>query len=97
MRKFLGYSGRSMEFIHFDPDRPDTLIIEEVEDVDPLLAMAHHLADQKPGHEFRHAAIIPDFVLARAMREGWFNDPKAWRKWANDPDNARFRTWAGHL
>ena len=45
----------------------------------------------------RHVAKIPQIVLDRAMREGWFNDSAAWTKWANDPANSIFRTWPGKI
>ena len=71
--------------------------LETRQDVEPIEAAARILADQPPGRDFRHAAFIPDVVLEQAFREGWFHDPKAWRRWANDPANAAFRTWKGRL
>lgn len=82
---------------HVDPNAPDDLILEEVDDLTDLLAEAKRLSEETPGKEFRHAAVIPPFVLRKAMREGWINDPKAWKEWANDPDNKIFRTWPGKL
>ena len=72
-------------------------LIETRQDVEPILDAAKLLADEVPGKDFRHAAFIPDVVLEQAFREGWFHDPAAWKRWANDPANARFRTWAGRL
>ena len=72
-------------------------LIETRQDVEPILDAAKLLADEAPGKDFRHAAFIPDVVLEQALREGWFHDPAAWKRWANDPANARFRTWAGRL
>jgi hypothetical protein len=31
------------------------------------------------------------------MLEGWFHDKKAWKRWANDPNNRDFRVWKGRL
>ena len=62
-----------------------------------ILAAARIVADVPPGQDFRHAAFIPDVVLERAFREGWFHDRAAWKRWANDPANAGFRTWRGRL
>ena len=73
------------------------LILEEIDDVEPILKEAKRLSELEPGKEFRHAAVIPEFVVRKAFREGWFNDSKAWKDWANDPDNALFRTWHGEL
>ena len=71
--------------------------LETRQDVEPILAAARILADAAPGRDFRHAAFIPDTELNRAFAEGWFHDPAAWKRWANDPANTRFRTWAGRL
>ena len=72
-------------------------LIETRQDVEPILAAASLVADQPPGRDFRHAAFIPDVVLEQAFREGWFHDRAAWKRWANDPANAGFRTWKGRL
>ena len=71
--------------------------VETRQDVEPVIEAARILADEPPGKDFRHAAFIPDVVLERAMREGWLHDRAAWKRWANDPANAAFRTWKGRL
>lgn len=73
------------------------VVVHEVEDCEPYVAQAKALSEQTPGREMRHAAVVPHFVYARAIREGWANDPAAWKRWANDPDNALFRSWKGQL
>lgn len=73
------------------------IVVHEIENCEPYVAYARRLSDQAPGREFRHAAVIPHFAYAKALREGWANDPKAWKRWANDPDNKLFRTWPGTL
>ena len=71
--------------------------VETRQDVEPIVAAARIVADLPPGRDFRHAAYIPDVVLERAFREGWFHDRAAWKRWANDSANADFRTWKGRL
>ena len=71
--------------------------IESRQDVEPIIRAARLIADQPPDKEFRHAAYIPESELNRAFTEGWFHDSAAWRRWANDPANACYRTWAGRL
>jgi hypothetical protein len=71
--------------------------IESRQDVEPIIEAAKIIADEPPGKDFRHAAYIPESELNRAFTEGWFHDPAAWKRWANDPDNACYRTWKGHL
>jgi len=71
--------------------------VETRQDVAPIVAAARIVADAAPGREFRHAAFVPEAVLNRAFLEGWFHDPAAWKKWANDPANRDYRSWGGRL
>jgi hypothetical protein len=71
--------------------------VETRQDVSHIEKAAAILADQPPGKDFRHAAYIPETVLTQAFNEGWFHDPKAWKRWANDPVNEKLRTWKGRL
>lgn len=71
--------------------------IESRQDVEPVIQAARIIAEQEPGKDFRHAAYIPDAVINQAMTEGWFHDPQAWKRWANDPANRDYRTWPGRL
>ena len=77
--------------------KPTEVALIETEDCTPLVEGCKILADEPPGKDFRHVAVIPDHVMNRAMREGWFHDKQAWKRWANDPDNKAFRTWKGNL
>ncbi|WKV16967.1 hypothetical protein [Microcystis phage MJing1] len=47
--------------------------------------------------QFRLAARVPLAVVERAMREGWFNDKAAWKKWLNDGENRDFRVIGGRI
>jgi len=71
--------------------------VETRQDVTPIMQAAKIMADEPPGKDFRHAAYVPEAVLNQAFNEGWFHDPKAWKRWANDPANAIYRTWQGRL
>jgi hypothetical protein len=71
--------------------------IETRQDVTHIVEAAKILSDEAPGKDFRLAAVIPEDVLNQAMLEGWFHDKKAWKRWANDPNNAKFRVWKGRL
>ena len=71
--------------------------IECRQDVAPIVEAARLLAEEAPDRDFRHAAFIPESELNRAFTEGWFHDPAAWKRWANDPANACYRTWPGRL
>jgi hypothetical protein len=72
-------------------------LIETRQDVTHIIEAAKILSDETPGKDFRLAAVIPQTVLTQAMNEGWFHDKTAWKRWANDPDNADFRVWKGRL
>lgn len=71
--------------------------IETRQDVSHIIDAAKIISDVPPGKDFRHAAFIPETVLNQAFNEGWFHDAAAWKRWANDPANADFRTWKGRL
>jgi hypothetical protein len=71
--------------------------IEVRQDCEPIMAAAKIVSEQVPDKDFRHVAFIPEVVLNDALLQGWFHDEKAWKRWANDPDNARFRTGAGRV
>ncbi len=96
-RKLLSTSANRAE-VYIDETHLDgKVLVHEVEDCEPYVAQAKELSAQTPGKEMRHAAVVPHFVYAQAIRDGWANDPEAWKRWANDPDNAAFRTWPGNL
>lgn len=81
----------------FDEERPNDLLIRTYQDCEGILEEASVLADEPPGKDFRHVAKIPMNVIDKSMREGWLNDKEAWKRWANDADNRKFRTWKGNL
>lgn len=91
------------EILYFDDNNGgQNLHTVTVEDIDKIAREAAEIRDQAnwaltKAEPMRHAAKIPQYVLDKAMREGWFNDNEKWRAWANDPDNAIFRTWPGKL
>lgn len=63
------------------------------EDCDPYIQLARDIAEGPIDKDFKHAAVIPHFVLERSMIEKW--DSNDWKKWANNPENKCFRTWPG--
>jgi hypothetical protein len=72
-------------------------LVETRQDVTHIVEAAKILSEEAPGKDFRLAAVIPQTVLDQAMLEGWFHDKKAWKRWANDPNNRDFRVWKGRL
>jgi hypothetical protein len=72
--------------------------IQTIEDVEPAIESAKVLADNHAERgDMKHVARVPVTIVEQAMREGWYNDTAAWRKWANDPDNSKFRVWKGRV
>lgn len=96
-RKLLSQSANRAEVVIDETHLTGQTLVHEIEDCEPYIEQALLLSDRELDKELRHAAVVPHFVYARAIREGWANDPKAWKRWANDPDNALFRTWPGTL
>ena len=78
-------------------------IVKKVrQDVRPILKYVEAIREEKPSEEFRHFATVPYFIyqewLIKMKREGLSTIPDSWiREWANDPDNAAFRTWPGRI
>lgn len=81
-----------------ESNNSNVLIGETFEDCEPYVDMAaaerDHINMKSP---LRPVAHIPVSVTDRAFREGWYNDPKAWKKWLNDPENRDFRIWEGRV
>lgn len=74
----------------------DIVFCEEwVEDGVLAEARAERDRPQLVGPDLRPIAVIPPSEQARAMKEGWFRDDDAWRRWANDIDNRSLRTTDG--
>lgn len=73
------------------------MYVETRQDVAPVIAQAKDLWCDNPPIDFRRVAVIPEEVLNHAFLDGWFHDDSQWRKWANDPANACYRTCKGTI
>ncbi|MCB4860786.1 hypothetical protein K7W03_14420 [Sphingobium sp. PNB] len=71
--------------------------IESRQDVEPVINAAKEMWSDSPPLDMRRVALIPEEVLNQAFAEGWFHDEAAWKKWANNPDNACYRTCKGSI
>ena len=71
--------------------------IETRQDVAPVIQAAKDMWNDKPPLDMRRVALIPEAVLNQAFADGWFHDEAAWKKWANAPENACYRTCAGSI
>ena len=93
-KRLLDWSQNRKEVFHWD-QHEGKMIIEAQEDCEPLIKVAKDMSELQPSKEWRHSAVIPQFVLDQSMREKW--EPKDWKRWANDSHNKMFRTWPGRL
>jgi hypothetical protein len=99
-REIWDVKGDIVQVLHtHDVDRPDDVTLETVQDVEPVLdeVLALREAGGKTAGGMAHVARIPMIIYERALREGWADDDAAWARFLNDPDNAAFRVWGGHL
>jgi hypothetical protein len=94
-KRLLDSVGGRTQYLIEDNDRPDDIIIQTTYDVEREIEAAKLISELPPGNEFRHAAVIPPDVMDRSIREKWVRSD--WKKWANNSDNRKFRTWAGRL
>jgi hypothetical protein len=71
--------------------------VETRQDVEPIINAAKEMWCDNPPKDMRRVALIPKTVLDQAFNDGWFHDPTAWKRWANDPANACYRTTKGTI
>lgn len=102
-KTLLSRTNGMYEVMHFDNNNGvEALHTVTHEDLDPILAKVKEINETANWEAtrkepMRHVAVIPQFVLDKAAREGWFNDKAKWTAWANDPVNQCFRTWPGKI
>lgn len=74
-------------------EEDDCTYIETKQDVDPIMRAAREMMELPKDKEMTLVRLIPKEVLNRSFLEGWFNDDKKWREWANGPEGRAFDTW----
>lgn len=87
------------EFITESVGSDEKVVYHTQQNVEPVIEHVKHIKDTtvKQGMDMRHVAEVPIVVYQQAMREGWANDEKAWKRWLNNSDNKVFRTWGGKV
>jgi hypothetical protein len=84
-----------------DLSAPNEVTVHTAQNLEPVAELADQLREHHKviGHRKSHNLVpiceIPMIEYERAFREGWVNDPKAWKKWMNDPVNKMFRITDG--
>jgi hypothetical protein len=96
-REIFDAYGTVVKVLHtHDHDAPGKVVVQTLEDVEPILEEAKALRENHKGTDtMKHVARVPSSVVEQAMREGWFHDQKKWDQWLNDPQNKGFRVWEG--
>jgi hypothetical protein len=91
---------RTSKLFHYD-HTDDTFVIKTVQDVEPILEAnkaAMNSLDERAKHgEFDRVASIPMPIYMELQRKGIADDPTAFTRWLDDPDNRAFRTRPGKL
>ena len=89
--------GKYREYLEVDSENPEKWIFHTVQDCEPIVERAKMLSELEPGKDFRHVMCVPQFLLDRAHREGWYHDKQKWKDVINDPQYKAFRTWPGRV
>ncbi len=93
---------------HHDGDR---LIIERVQDIEPIIEQNKRAMNEWSGHnestrwkgDFHHVASIPEVVIEKWCKDHGFTyadfikDSSIVKRFLNDSDNAKFRTKPGRI
>ncbi|MEX3555344.1 MAG: hypothetical protein VB131_01515 [Burkholderia gladioli] len=90
-----------VQYWHYDP-ASDTATIESVQDHAAIVETnrrAFNATDERARYHdgMHHVARIPLVVLQDLMAKGITKDPKAMKKWLNDPENRYFRVRPGRV
>lgn len=93
-REFIEHAHEEGKFIHHVQQD-----LEPVIDLATQMREEHHKVGARTGDEHHMVPIaeIPLMVYEQAVREGWYDDSAAWRRWLNDPQNAVFRVTPGRV
>jgi hypothetical protein len=100
--------GRVLKTIHTDAHDDNRMVEVMTEDITPLIELARSTAiARKLGRGgvgaleklfgAKLVGVMPDFQVEKMVREGSWNDPKALKRWFNDPQNKDFRVWEGRV
>lgn len=73
-------------------EEDDKTYLETRQDVEQIIDYAKACSEHAEHPEWgRLVGFMPDYVLDDALRNGWFEDTKAIRRWLANPDNRDFR------
>lgn len=81
-----------------DPTNPHQFTVHtevEMDEVLESIKRAREAEENAPFATNRLLAKVPMTVYEQSLVEQW--DEADWKRWLNDPDNAAFRVWRGHV
>lgn len=100
MKELLGVNTQTRKKDYWLENAPGEWALHSVQDVEPTLDLVRDLQDAQTSSrakDMQLVAEIPLVFIDQAMREGWFFDRDAWRKFLNSYEMRRFRVWQGRL
>lgn len=99
MKTTLKYEGALRTDVVTDAHDANRGIIVTKQDVSGVLRNVRAMKENEKlkKQDLRPVAEVPMVIVEKAMQEGWYNDPAAWKRWLNDPDNKAFRVWEGKV
>ena len=95
------YDGNVLRGISSEAHEPNQVTVHTAQNLDQVTDLAAQMREEHKvvGHRLSRNLVpiaeIPMIEYERAFREGWVDDPKAWKKWLNDPRNKAFRITDG--
>ena len=95
------YDGDVLRGVSSEAHEPDKFTIHTAQNLDQVTDLVKQMREENEviGHRKSRNLVpiaeIPMIEYERACREGWQHDPKAWKKWLNDPTNQAFRVTDG--
>ena len=98
--RLLGYDPVTKVKRMFHPSLDgDSFIEEATQDVTDRLEVNKAILNTSGGRwgDGKRVASVPLVVAEDLMRKGIWNDPKALKRWLNDPDNRAFRVRGGRV
>jgi hypothetical protein len=95
------YDSNVLREVSSEAHEPDQVTVHTAQNLDQVTDLVkqmreeHQVIGHRKSRNMVPIAEIPMIEYERAFREGWVNDPKAWKKWLNDPRNKAFRITDG--
>lgn len=90
-----------------DVNRDGLMVVERLQDVEPILKQAKALADNSSGKsesgDMYHAARLPMVIVEQYCNSNhitfheWMSNPEHLRRMLSDPALSRFRIWNGRV